>query len=325
MENLGGFFTLFDLTGFINHSSVNRTQCGNRFLHYRLPHSIFILRAIADKLLKPLSIHSKASCHGFDTLALARLCKERLPVFIPCTPIRCLMTTLSKRIIMKIIPPESLRLCQKAKIAGFTLIELLTVIAVIGVLITLSFAVISKARKQANATVCLSNIRQVGIAVSSYIADVGTAPVVDQGTWGWGTALDDASKKSYQTELIDSGYCTYDAFFCRVVTDIHPTVSNPQRHGNPSNVSPYSLMFVGADAQNIFSIGAENATDSTHARYLRPGSVPLVREYASVHDGHVHAYFCDGSVRAMLNTKKSWAGVNFRVTPTHSVVEYFRP
>ncbi|MGQ9697918.1 MAG: type II secretion system protein [Armatimonadota bacterium] len=54
---------------------------------------------------------------------------------------------------------------------GFTLIELLVVIAVIGVLSALLFPVLARARQTAKSSVCQSNLRQIGAAFTTYLAD----------------------------------------------------------------------------------------------------------------------------------------------------------
>ncbi|MCM8536570.1 MAG: type II secretion system GspH family protein [Lentisphaeraceae bacterium] len=53
----------------------------------------------------------------------------------------------------------------------FTLIELLVVIAIIGVLMTMLMPALSNARKSAKRAVCVSNEKQIGIALSSYFGD----------------------------------------------------------------------------------------------------------------------------------------------------------
>lgn len=54
---------------------------------------------------------------------------------------------------------------------GFTLIELLVVIAIIAVLAAILFPVFAQAREKARQAACLSNLRQVGLAVQMYAQD----------------------------------------------------------------------------------------------------------------------------------------------------------
>jgi prepilin-type N-terminal cleavage/methylation domain-containing protein/prepilin-type processing-associated H-X9-DG protein len=51
---------------------------------------------------------------------------------------------------------------------GFTLIELLTVIAIIGILAAILIPVVGKVRESARAAVCVSNIRQISLAMLLY-------------------------------------------------------------------------------------------------------------------------------------------------------------
>ena len=54
---------------------------------------------------------------------------------------------------------------------GFTLIELLVVIAIIAILAAILFPVFARAREKARQSSCLSNIKQLGIAVQMYCQD----------------------------------------------------------------------------------------------------------------------------------------------------------
>jgi prepilin-type N-terminal cleavage/methylation domain-containing protein/prepilin-type processing-associated H-X9-DG protein len=54
---------------------------------------------------------------------------------------------------------------------GFTLIELLVVIAIIAILAAILFPVFARARAKAQQTVCLSNMKQLGLALNMYASD----------------------------------------------------------------------------------------------------------------------------------------------------------
>lgn len=56
---------------------------------------------------------------------------------------------------------------------GFTLIELLVVIAIIGILTAMIFPVFAKARESARRAVCMSNLKQLSLAMLMYVEDNG--------------------------------------------------------------------------------------------------------------------------------------------------------
>ncbi len=56
---------------------------------------------------------------------------------------------------------------------AFTLIEILVVIAIIGILSAILFPVLSRARENARAKVCISNLKQLGLSFQQYAQDSG--------------------------------------------------------------------------------------------------------------------------------------------------------
>jgi prepilin-type N-terminal cleavage/methylation domain-containing protein/prepilin-type processing-associated H-X9-DG protein len=75
---------------------------------------------------------------------------------------------------------------------GFTLIELLVVIAIIAILAAILFPVFAKVREKARQTACLSNEKQLGLALLQYVQDnneLVPAGVIYQNGEGWAGEL----------------------------------------------------------------------------------------------------------------------------------------
>lgn len=124
---------------------------------------------------------------------------------------------------------------------GFTLIELLVVIAIIAILSSILFPVFAQAREKARQSVCLSNLRQVGLAMMLYAQDYDEAmpnaqwigPAAFPPNWSFGPSSRD---------LLEPYVKNNDVFICPSDTELSamlvrstgkPFGLSYQFHGNP--------------------------------------------------------------------------------------------
>ncbi len=69
---------------------------------------------------------------------------------------------------MRGLPPS---LPVRSARAGFTLIELMVVIAIIAIIASLLLPGFAKSKEQARSSKCLSNLKQIGLAIQTYVTD----------------------------------------------------------------------------------------------------------------------------------------------------------
>ena len=87
---------------------------------------------------------------------------------------------------------------------AFTLVELLVVISITGLLAGLAIPAIGRAQAAAGRSVCVSNLRGLGQAMNSYVAESGTFPPLMQ-TYGRGSS---ATTRNWTSILVDAGSAT---------------------------------------------------------------------------------------------------------------------
>ena len=86
----------------------------------------------------------------------------------------------------------------KTKRRGFTLIELLVVIAIIAILAAILFPTFMMAKRHANASACIGNMKQIGSAIMMYVDDNnGLYPMDAQSSAPPGVAASDWDSSSY--------------------------------------------------------------------------------------------------------------------------------
>ena len=99
---------------------------------------------------------------------------------------------------------------------GFTLVELLVVISIIALLLSILMPALGKARKKAQAIVCMSNLKQIGVGMQLYLQNNRNTFMTHYGDLisqkGWYTQLV-KDKKIYSDNTI--AYLSgYDVLFC---------------------------------------------------------------------------------------------------------------
>jgi prepilin-type N-terminal cleavage/methylation domain-containing protein/prepilin-type processing-associated H-X9-DG protein len=125
---------------------------------------------------------------------------------------------------------------------GFTLIELLVVIAIIAILAAILFPVFAQAREKARQTACLSNQKQIGLAVQQYVQD--NDGVFPHAVAGGGAPA--GVTASYTDINSKGGTGTYTE---HIFQQLHPYTKNWSIYLCPSDASPFPA-FNAAGNQN---------------------------------------------------------------------------
>ena len=203
-----------------------------------------------------------------------------------------------------------------ARVRAFTLIELLVVIAIIAILAAILFPVFAKARERAKQTTCVSNLKQLGLAIISYADD--NDDVLPQATFLYSstpilpTALpnvlstytksrevfqcpSDAGNRRFSAMLPDVYWKTYGqsyAYNSRPPADTTPHLDwPPQWRGGRAR----------SEFKNVTDIGLMSDTNPWHRILDTSGSAQ------SLAQAGYNVLFVDGHVKMLLGDDRTTA------------------
>ncbi len=211
--------------------------------------------------------------------------------------------------------------------AAFTLIEILVATAIIGILVAVLFAVIDRGRSSANASQCLSNLRQLAIAMHLYTQDNnGCLPYSMEPAHGgsWDYLLraylfsQEEAKAAGKAKGLPTGI-----FRCPVS---RKTVLDAERASSFAiNINLVKQNASRGDPQLMVNIAVPSQTyliiDSNKREFWRDDKAAFVNdmryEGAAVHrhNGKLNMAFADASVRALDFEQIAWDSASVTRAP----------
>jgi prepilin-type N-terminal cleavage/methylation domain-containing protein len=153
--------------------------------------------------------------------------------------------------------------------SGFTLIELLVVIAIISILASMIFPTFSRAREAARKTVCISNLKQIGLGVMQYTQDYDEKYPV--GLPFWDTTMASSNPQLLLVRVLDPYIKSDQVWNCPSWKGVYT--------GNPTYIGNYSFL-TGTDrsgqVNNVIGVPGTTLTPASLASLGQPAEYPLL-------------------------------------------------
>jgi prepilin-type processing-associated H-X9-DG protein/prepilin-type N-terminal cleavage/methylation domain-containing protein len=245
---------------------------------------------------------------------------------------------------------------RRARSTGFTLIELLVIIAIIAILAAILFPVFAQAREKARQTSCLSNQKQIGLALMQYLQDydeqfpktdtnqiippaVGSPdPAVNFAFPGWiSNALVPYAKSQdiYRCPSRNEGWADPRNNGQKISYEYnYLALTYGESTGTYQGQLP-TLANVGAPAELIaFCDGDNSWIDIQYEQSYGFGGGWRFRDWnyyvnktgqGSWHQGKNNVIFCDGHVKAAEWSQMYWRNMSLMVNKRPNSVNYNRP
>ncbi len=172
---------------------------------------------------------------------------------------------------------------------GFTLIELLVVIAIIAVLIALLLPAVQAAREAARRAQCVSNLKQIGLAMHNYISALNVLPPgrVNSHVAGQGNCWGAYAQMLPQMEM----QSLFNAFNFNLPPDTDPTTTasaaNSTGFGTfintlicPSDFAPVLVTV----SNGLFATHNYNVNDGSHYAVVQNPPAPMAAPNGPFHE-----------------------------------------
>jgi prepilin-type N-terminal cleavage/methylation domain-containing protein/prepilin-type processing-associated H-X9-DG protein len=164
-------------------------------------------------------------------------------------------------------PPNHSRQTCRAGRPAFTLVELLVVIGIISTLISILLPAVAHVRKWADSTKCLSNLKQIGLAITSYAND-NDGYLIPGDYYGLLDGTPYLTQGNWPVILVDQKYVTAPtldytpgAKYAADVHDRESILSCPQ--GQDSDVADSGFPATTSDGRGTFF--SLRASDISHS------------------------------------------------------------